>query len=82
MVAGGTDGEDGPTDAAGALFDDELIERLRNRMRDDPAFDPQRFLETNDAYSFFEALDGLVKTDPTGTNVCDLRVIVNASSHQ
>ena len=82
MVSGGTDGEDGPTDAAGALFDDKLIARLRERMRDDPAFDPQRFLETNDAYSFFEALDGLVMTGPTGTNVCDLRVVVNASPHE
>ena len=76
MISGGTDGEDGPTNAAGALFDDELFERLRNQIRDNPAFDPQRFLETNDAYSFFEALNGLVMTGPTGTNVCDLRVVV------
>ena len=76
MLSGGTDGEDGPTDAAGALFDDELIERLRHRMQDDPMFDPVRFLETNNAYPFFESLDGLVKTGPTGTNVCDLRVLL------
>jgi len=76
MVSGGTDGEDGPTDAAGALLDDELIERLCNRMREAPAFDPQRFLETNNAYPFFETLGGLVITGPTGTNVCDLRVLV------
>ena len=76
MVSGGTDGEDGPTEAAGALLDDELIERLRNRMHNDPTFDPQRFLETNNAYPFFEALDGLVMTGPTGTNVCDLRVLL------
>ena len=76
FVSGGTDGEDGPTDAAGALFGNELMERLRRRMRDDPTFDPQRFLETNDAYTFFETLDGLLITGPTGTNVCDLRVII------
>ena len=76
MVSGGTDGEDGPTDAAGALLDDELIDRLRNRMQNDPTFDPQRFLETNNAYPFFETLGGLVTTGPTGTNVCDLRVLV------
>ena len=78
IVSGGTDGEDGPTNAAGAVIDDELIERLRNRMRDDPMFDPQRFLETNNAYPFFEAVDGLVTTGPTGTNVCDLRVVVES----
>jgi len=82
MISGGTDGEDGPTDAAGALFDDELMNRLRKHMQEDPAFDPQRFLETNDAYSFFETLDGLVMTGPTGTNVCDLRVVVHASSRK
>jgi len=76
FASGGTDGEDGPTNVAGAVFDDELIGRLHNRMLNDPAFDPQRFLDTNDAYSFFDTLDGLMITGPTGTNVCDLRIVL------
>ncbi len=76
MLSGGTDGEDGPTDAAGARIDDEFVQKLRNRLAADPTFSMEKFLETNDAYSFFETLDGLVKTGPTGTNVCDLRVVL------
>ncbi len=76
MISGGTDGEDGPTDAAGARLDDELVRQLRDRLQNEPTFDPQRFLETNDAYPFFQSLNGLVTTGPTGTNVCDLRVVL------
>ncbi len=70
IVSAGTDGEDGPTDAAGALVDAEIIRRAAQL-----ALDPTDFLRRNDAYRFFESVDGLVKTGPTDTNVGDLRVV-------
>ncbi|MGQ0633315.1 MAG: glycerate kinase type-2 family protein [Planctomycetaceae bacterium] len=73
ILSGGTDGEDGPTDAAGALADAALVERARALQ-----LDPRAFLERNDAYRFFEPLDGLIKTGPTHTNVMDLRVALVA----
>jgi glycerate 2-kinase len=71
MLAGGTDGEDGPTDAAGAWIDDALVPTLRALQ-----LDPADYLRRNDAYNFFAQLDALVKTGPTHTNVCDIRVVV------
>ena len=71
LLSGGTDGEDGPTDAAGAIIDAEIIAAARAR-----SFDAADFLRRNDAYHFFEPLGGLIKTGPTHTNVCDLRVVV------
>lgn len=71
LLAGGTDGEDGPTDAAGALIDGPLADAAR-RSRLDIA----DYLRRNDAYHFFQQLDGLLKTGPTHTNVCDVRVVV------
>lgn len=70
LVAGGTDGEDGPTDAAGAVVDARMIDRAARR-----GLKPADYLRRNDAYRFFEAVDGLVKTGPTHTNVCDVRVV-------
>ena len=69
FLSGGTDGEDGSTDAAGAWWDDESSLRA-SRL----GLDPSDFLQRNDAYSFFRAIDSLLITGPTGTNVCDLRV--------
>lgn len=63
----GTDGEDGPTDAAGALITGETISRAREK-----GLDPQAALQANDSFTFFSALDALVVTGPTGTNVNDL----------
>jgi len=71
LLSGGTDGEDGPTDAAGALLDTEVLAAAR-RVNLDPA----DYLARNDAYRFFEPLDALIKTGPTHTNVCDLRVVL------
>ena len=71
LLSGGTDGEDGPTDAAGAFLDDGLLAELRGR-----ALDPADSLQRNDAYTFFDALGGLIRTGPTHTNVCDVRVVV------
>jgi glycerate 2-kinase len=71
LLSGGTDGEDGPTDAAGALVTSEIVAATRKKR-----LNPEDYLRRNDAYHFFEAADGLWKTGPTHTNVCDLRVIV------
>ncbi|MCR9200655.1 MAG: DUF4147 domain-containing protein [Planctomycetaceae bacterium] len=69
LLSGGTDGEDGPTDAAGAVADQQLLERLsESRLQ---AAD---FLAINNSYPFFERLDGLIRTGPTHTNVMDLAV--------
>ena len=62
-----TDGVDGPTDAAGAVVTGETVDRaLRLGM------DPERHLQDNDSYTFFAALEDLIITGPTGTNVNDL----------
>lgn len=69
LLAGGTDGTDGPTDAAGALVDFRLWERP------DAGFsNPEMYLYNNDAYHFFEKTGCLVKTGPTQTNVMDIVV--------
>lgn len=75
MLSCGTDGEDGPTDAAGAFFDAEILAKTLAALRRSE-LDPRDFLLRNDAYHFFEQVGGLVKTGPTGTNVCDLRIIL------
>ena len=71
ILSGGTDGEDGPTNAAGAFADQHLIERLQQHKPD--AAD---HLHRNDAYTFFQLLDGLILCGPTHTNVCDLRIVL------
>ncbi len=71
LLAGGTDGEDGPTDAAGAILDASILSAARQH-----GLDPADYLARNDAYRFFEPLDALIKTGPTHTNVCDVRVVV------
>ncbi|GAB6166381.1 DUF4147 domain-containing protein [Thermostilla marina] len=71
VLSGGTDGEDGPTDAAGAVCDAEVI-ALAKEM----GLHPEDFLRRNDAYHFFDQLGALVRCGPTDTNVCDLRVVL------
>lgn len=70
LLSGGTDGEDGPTDAAGAFLDAEVWSRAEQL-----GLSPRDYLNRCDAYSFFERTGGLLKTGPTGTNVCDIRVV-------
>jgi hydroxypyruvate reductase len=70
LLSGGTDGEDGPTAAAGAFLDAGVLRAARERG---PR--PTPFLARNDAFHFFEPLGALIKTGPTHTNVCDLRVV-------
>jgi glycerate 2-kinase len=65
VLSGGTDGEDGPTDAAGAVADETT-----------PTDGVAEALARHDAYPFFDRVGGLVRTGPTGTNVADVRVIV------
>jgi hydroxypyruvate reductase/glycerate 2-kinase len=70
-LSGGTDGEDGPTDAAGAWADRGVA-----RSAADLGLDPRAFLEAHDSYRFFAAAGGHLKTGWTGTNVTDLRVVL------
>jgi len=65
----GTDGIDGPTDAAGAAVSAATLAAASAH-----GLDPLEYLERNDAYAFFEGVDGLLKTGPTRTNVGDLQV--------
>ncbi len=71
ILSAGTDGTDGPTDAAGAIADGLTIHRAREKR-----LDPIEYLKNNDSYHFFEPLDDLVKTGPTNTNVMDLRILL------
>lgn len=71
ILSGGTDGEDGPTDAAGAVADRAVLTSAR-----EAGLDPASYLAINNSYPFFEAVGGLVKTGPTHTNVMDVRVAV------
>ena len=70
LVSLGTDGTDGPTDAAGAVATGETIARAASLGLDSFAY-----LEDNDAYTFFDALGDLIRTGPTGTNVNDLLLL-------
>jgi len=73
FLAAGTDGTDGPTDAAGGLAeaDSELIAQAKGLQA-------RRSLVANDSYAYLEACGGLVKTGPTGSNVNDLCLVVSA----
>jgi hydroxypyruvate reductase len=66
-VALATDGDDGPTDAAGAVVTGDSAERAESL-----GLNASAHLSRNDAYPFFQQLDDLIKTGPTGTNVNDL----------
>jgi len=67
FVSCGSDGTDGPTDAAGAIVDQDTISRAEEKQLNAAAC-----LENNDAYHFFSPLDDLIMTGPTGTNVMDI----------
>lgn len=71
VLCAGTDGTDGPTDAAGAVSDNRTVERASQEE-----LDPKRYLSNNDSYHFFEALGDLYKTGPTNTNVMDIRIVL------
>ena len=67
VLSGGTDGTDGPTDAAGAIADGKTLAL---------GPDAQKYLAENDSYHYFEKLGDLVITGPTTTNVMDVRVML------
>lgn len=71
IFSAGTDGTDGPTDAAGAMADFSTVSRALEL-----SMDPQAFLSDNDAYHFFKPLGNLIMTGPTHTNVMDLRILL------
>ena len=73
LASVGTDGVDGPTDAAGAMVDSSTRARANAA-----GLSPDGFLANNDAYRFFAALGDLIHTGPTGTNVGDLQIILLA----
>jgi hydroxypyruvate reductase len=73
VLSAGTDGLDGPTDAAGALATGTTAARAREQ-----GLDLDAHLERNDSYAFFDALGDLVRTGPTGTNVMDLMLVMTA----
>ena len=71
VLSGGTDGTDGPTDAAGAMADGKTCERAEKL-----GLAAKDYLARNDSYHFFEKLGDLLITGPTHTNVMDVRLIL------
>jgi hydroxypyruvate reductase len=70
-LSAGTDGTDGPTDAAGAMASGDTVARAQAL-----GLDAADFLARNDSYAFFDELGDLVKTGPTGTNVMDVNIML------
>ena len=75
ILSGGTDGTDGPTDAAGAIADGSTVRTARGR-----GLDAAGYLRNNDSYHFFEKTGNLLITGPTMTNVMDLRIFLATDS--
>jgi len=71
FLSGGTDGTDGPTDAAGGIVDGETVKRGEEK-----GLDCYSYLENNDSYHYLSAVDGFVMTGPTGTNVMDVQILL------
>jgi glycerate 2-kinase len=67
----GTDGVDGPTDAAGAIVTDRTLQNAAEKN-----LNPQEYLENNDSHTFFKKVGGLIYTGPTGTNVGDITILL------
>ena len=71
LLSVGTDGIDGPTDAAGGIIDDSSILKLKNQN-----LNIQRYLDNNDSYNFLKKIDSLYKTGPSGTNMADIQILL------
>jgi glycerate 2-kinase len=69
LLSAATDGNDGPTDSAGAYASDELLDNVSGMRIDE-------YLARNDSNTFFEKAGGLLKTGPTNTNVCDIQLVI------
>lgn len=71
FLSAGTDGIDGPTDAAGAVVDQNTYEEAKTK-----GIAPDEYIENNDSYHFFEKAGGHIKTGPTGNNVMDIQLLL------
>ena len=71
FLSAGTDGTDGPTDAAGAIVDGSTIGKAKSL-----GLNPDEYLANNDSYNFFKHIDSLFVTGPTGTNVMDVQILL------
>ena len=71
FLSAGTDGNDGPTKAAGAICDGLTLRRAKS-----VGLDIRSFLDNNDSYNFFNKLNDLIITGPTGTNVMDIQILL------
>ena len=71
VLSAGTDGIDGPTDAAGAIIDGATVSRGRSQ-----GYDVEKYMTRNDAYNFLRATGDLIVTGPTHTNVMDIQVML------
>lgn len=74
VLSAGTDGIDGNSPAAGAIADETTIRRARTLN-----LDAEQYLARSDSYTFFEQLNDLIVTGPTGTNVRDLRILIKSA---
>jgi hydroxypyruvate reductase len=74
VLSAGTDGIDGNSPAAGAIADETTIQRAQNL-----GLDAEQSLARSDSYTFFEQLNDLIVTGPTGTNVRDLRIVLRSA---
>jgi hydroxypyruvate reductase len=74
VLSAGTDGIDGNSPAAGAIADETTIQKARNQ-----GLDAEQYLARSDSYTFFEQLNDLIVTGPTGTNVRDLRILLRSA---
>ena len=72
VASSGTDGLDGPTDAAGAIVDGSTV-----KLAQEKGMNPVNYLGNNDSYNFFKTLGDLIMTGPTGTNVNDIIILVS-----
>jgi len=70
ILCAATDGSDGPTDATGAIVEGDTVARARQL-----GLDARAYLANNDSYYFFQALNDLIITGPTNTNVNDLAMV-------
>jgi glycerate 2-kinase len=71
FLSAGTDGIDGPTDAAGGVVDHNTYPMAKSEN-----IDPDKFIEKNDSYHFFEQYGGHIITGPTGNNVMDIQIVL------
>ena len=71
ILSGGTDGNDGPTDAAGAVCNGETIAKGKTF-----GLDVNSFINNNDSYNYFDKVEGLLKIGASGTNVMDVQIII------